>query len=134
MPSMLDSDWTSSKPYLSLSRTMARTQYGSTPRRICATRFPASPAIMRHIVAGDDRPVNRRAEHALSPHFRGQSTRNGARSCGGSGSAAGLAAGAGHHGPMADPDLTPDLIRRARAAGIAPSYRDSDREEVTVSA
>ena len=35
---------------------------------------------------------------------------------------------------MADPDLTPDLIRRARAAGIAPSYRDSDREEVTVSA
>src|SRR5438094_822942 len=35
---------------------------------------------------------------------------------------------------MADPDLTPDLIRRARAAGIAPSYRDSHREEVTVSA
>ena len=35
---------------------------------------------------------------------------------------------------MADPDLTPDLIRRARAAGIAPSYRDSHRAEVTVSA
>jgi 4-alpha-glucanotransferase len=35
---------------------------------------------------------------------------------------------------MADPDLTADLIRRARAAGIAPSYRDWRREEVTVSA
>ena len=35
---------------------------------------------------------------------------------------------------MADPDLTPDLIRRARAAGIAPSYRDSHREEGTVRA
>src|SRR5690242_5981363 len=45
-----------------------------------------------------------------------------------------VGAGAGHHGPMADPDLTPDLIRRARAAGIAPSYRDSHREELTVSA
>ena len=51
-----------------------------------------------------------------------------------SGSRFGPAPGAGHHGPMADPDLTPDLIRRARAAGIAPSYRDSHREEVTVSA
>src|SRR5689334_5193472 len=67
MPSMLASDCTSSKPYRSLSRTMARTQYGSTPRRICATRFPASPAIMHRIVAGDDRAVNRGAGHGLTP-------------------------------------------------------------------
>src|SRR5262249_33507612 len=29
---------------------MASTQYGSTPRRICATWFAASPATMQHMV------------------------------------------------------------------------------------
>src|SRR5215472_778570 len=85
---------------------MASTQYGSTPRRICATRFcaarfcaarfPALPATMHHIVVDRCAPSSGWADHRW----------------------------------MTDADL----IRRARAAGVSASYLDWRKRRVQVPA
>src|SRR5215469_14779297 len=105
---------------------MASTQYGSTPRRICATKFPASPATMHHIVAafaGESIAV-------LWPGLSGCYRRVIGLSRGVNRGATARRAGRGDHRGMTDAEL----IRRAEAAGVSASYLDWRKKRVQVPA
>ena len=56
-PSVSDNERVSSNPYLSWSRSRARTQYSMAPRLIWAMSLEVPPATMHHIVPRPDKCV-----------------------------------------------------------------------------